>query len=238
MRLFYSPFHDFAHKALIVMYEAGIADDVETIPTFPFRNLNAEWVTGQYDISELNPLGTVPFLTLDDGTALYASQVVVEYLDSLGSRSLYPAAGPERYDALRRLAIGDGIFESAVRLSMEAWREPDERRTDLYDWMWPKIERSLSTLEIEASQWRSFDIGQAGTLQGLSYLDAWASNRDDIPGNLCERWQETWPQLAAWFAQTLERPSVQSHYRKPYAGDCSPERHRAAVNAVLAARGQ
>lgn len=238
MRLFYSPFHDFAHKALIVIHEAGIAAQIETIPTFPFRNLNAEWVTGQYDISALNPLGTVPFLTLDDGTALYASQVVVEYLDSLGDRSLYPAQGADRYDALRRLAIGDGVFEAAVRLSMEAWRDPAERREDLYDWIWPKIGRSLTTLDRDTSNWSSFDIGQAGTLQGLSYLDAWASGRDDIPGNLCKDWRATWPTLAAWFEKSLQRPSVQSHYRQPYEGDSSPERHQAAVEAVLAARGQ
>ena len=67
MYLFYSPFHDFAHKVLIAIHENGLRERVTTVPTFPFRNLQREWVRGQYDVSALNPLGTVPFLVLDDG---------------------------------------------------------------------------------------------------------------------------------------------------------------------------
>ncbi|MGI9225870.1 MAG: glutathione S-transferase family protein [Woeseiaceae bacterium] len=233
MKLFYSPFHDFVHKVLVATYEAGVEKDVETVPTFPFRNLDGEWVQGQYDISQLNPLGKVPFLALDDGNTLYSSQVVVEYLDSLSVRPLYPEGGAERFDALRRLALGDAIFEFAVQMSMEGWREPPDRRHDLYDWLWPKVERALDQLERESAGWNGFDIGHVGTLQGISYLDAWAAGRADIFGNRCEQWQRRWPALASWFDEVILRPSVQSHYRVPYTGDTSPEQHGAAVRAVL-----
>jgi glutathione S-transferase len=232
MRLFYSPFHDFVHKVLVVIYEAGLEKDVEKIPTFPFRNLDGEWVAGQYDISQLNPLGKVPFLALDDGTILYSSQVVVEYLDSLSQRPLFPASGRARFDALRRLALGDAIFEFAVQMSMEGWRDPQDRRSDLFTWLWPKIDRSMDQLESEAAGWVDFDIGHAGTLQGVSYLDAWASGRDDIPGSSFSDWQQRWPEMAAWFAATLQRSSVQSHYHVAYEGDTSAENHAVAISAV------
>ncbi|MDH3481448.1 MAG: glutathione S-transferase N-terminal domain-containing protein [Gammaproteobacteria bacterium] len=233
MRLFYSPFHDFVHKVLVVAFEAGILRDIEMVPTFPFRNLDGKWVQGQYDVSPLNPLGKVPFLALDDGSTLYSSQVVVEYLDSLSARPLFPERGRIRFDALRRLALGDAIFEFAVQMSMEGWRDPKNRRRDLYEWLWPKIERALDQLEHETATWTGFDIGHVGTLQGVSYLDAWASDRADIIGNPCEHWRQRWPALADWFGESLLRPSVQSHYRVPYAGDTSPEQHAAAIKAVL-----
>jgi len=237
VRLFYSPFHDFAHKVLVVAHEAGLAGEIVTVPSFPFRNPDGEWVAGRYDTTPLNPLGKVPFLALDDGTVLYQSQVVVEYLDSLSrGEPLYPAGGLARFDALRRLSLGDALFECAVQMSMECWREPAERRTALFEWLWPKVTRSFDVLEREAADWRRFDIGHAGLLQGVSYIDGWAGGRDDIPGNPCGQWRSRWPGLAEWFAAACERPSVRSHYRRPYDGDTSPEQHRAAVEAVLAAR--
>ena len=238
MKLFYSPFHDFVHKVLVVIHEGGIADEIETIPSFPFRNLDGEWVAGRYAISRLNPLGKVPFLALDNGTVLYSSQVVVEYLDSLSPGSLYPAAGMPRFDALRRLALGDAVFEFAVQMSMEGWRDPGDRRTDLYEWLWPKIVRTLDEVDAETTAWRGFDIGHAGLLQGISYLDAWATDNSDIPGNPCTEWRSRWPQVAAWFAEAIERPSVQSHYHVPYSGDTSAHHHNEAVTAVLALRTQ
>ena len=236
MKLFYSPFHDLVHKVLVVIHEAGLGDDVELVPTFPFRNLDREWVTGQYDTSALNPLAKVPFLTLDNGEALYPSQVVAEYLDGLGNNPLYPAAGPERFDALRRLALGDAIFDFAVQLSMEGWRDAEDRRPDLYTWLWPKIERSLDVCESEAPAWPGFDIGHVGLLQGVSYLDAWAVGRDDIPGNIAADWKNNWPALAAWFDTVVTRPSVRSHYKQDYEGDVSPENFARAVAEVLEVR--
>jgi glutathione S-transferase len=237
MRLFYSPFHDFAHKVLVVAHEAGVADEITTVPSFPFRNLTGEWVAGRYDTTPINPLGKVPFLALDDGTVLYQSQVVAEYLDSLSKgRPLYPPGGLARFDALRRLSLGDALFEFAVQMSMECWREPAARRAGLFDWLWPKVVRSLDLLDEEARGWGAFDIGHAGILQGVSYIDGWASGRHDIPGNPCADWRRRWPALAGWLEQACARPSVAGHYRRPYAGDTSPEQHRAAVEAVLAAR--
>ncbi len=237
MKVFYSPFHDFVHKVLVVAHEAGLADSIERVPTFPFRDCTGAWVAGQYDVSALNPLGKVPFLTLDDGTALYSSQVVVEYLDSLSSgEGLYPSAGGARFDALRRLSLGDSVFEFAVQLVMECWREPEARRADLFDWLWPKIAHSYDLLDGESAGWSGFDIGHVGLLQGVSFVDMFAAGNESLPGNACAEWRERWPALADWFARTVERPSVAWHYKTPYTGDMSAENHAAAVAEVLSLR--
>ena len=236
MKLFYSPFHNFVHKVLVVIHEADLQDQVELIPTFPFRNLDREWVEGSYDVSALTPLGKVPFIALDNGETLYASQVVCEYLDSFSKQPLYPANNSMRFDALRRLAIGDAIFEFAVQLSMEGWREEQDRRGDLYHWLWPKIDASMEQLNLEAANCMSFDIGHAGSLQGISYLDAWAAGNEDIPENTCIDWRSRWPGLSSWFNEAVQRPSVQSHYKIPFSGDSSIEQHQLAVAAILGAR--
>ena len=235
MLLFYSPFHRFVHKVLVAIHETGLVDAVELVPTFPFRNVEGVWVEGQYDIFVLNPIGKVPTLAADDGTCLIQSQVIVEYLDSISkANKLYPSSGPKRFDALRRLGLGDSIFDFAVQMSMEGWREESARRLDLYTWLWPKITRSFDLLERECDSWSGFDVGDVSLLQGVSYLDAWATGNDILPENPCYDWRGKWPKIAGWFQGSLQRPSVQWYYQKPYEGDASPQFHRSKVEQALA----
>lgn len=236
MKLFYSPFHSFAHKALVTAHEAGLWEQVTLVPTFPFRNLNKEFVTGQYDLSEIAPLGKVPCLGLEDGRVLYASQTVIEYLDANRANDaprLYPEHGAARWDALTRLALGDAIFEFAVNMSMEAWIEEENRRASLYTWLWPKIIAALDSLEATCDPARPFDIGDVGMLQGISYMGD-GSDTDPLYPNY--NWRNGRPNLSAWYDEVITRRSVQTHLNKSYEGDLSPENHRRHVEEVLAAR--
>ena len=52
-----------------------------------------------------NPLNKIPTLVLDDGTVLYDSYVIIEYLDSLVGGRLIPKEGPARFTELRRHAL-------------------------------------------------------------------------------------------------------------------------------------
>jgi len=49
-------------------------------------------------------------------------------------------------------------------------------------------------------------------------------------------WREGRPALSAWFDEAIQRPSVQSHYDKPFEGDDSAAACEAAVAASLALR--
>ena len=235
MRLFYSPFHNFVHKVLVVAHEAGLWETLTRVPTFPFSDLNGQSVAGQYDLSKLTPLGKVPCLGLEDGTVLYGSQTIVEFLDAQRETNrLYPADGPKRWDALRRLALGDTLFECAVQLSMEAWLPEEERRRTLYEWIWPKITAALDEAERWAATGPCFDIGSVGLLQGVSYLGEEGSPEDLLhPGY---RWRAGRPALSDWYHEIIRRPSVQTHLNVDYDGDTSPENHQRHVQAVLDAR--
>ena len=232
MRLFYSPFHSFVHKTLVVAHEAGLWETLTRVPSFPFRDLNGRFVTGQYDMSKLAPLGKVPCLALEDGTVLYGSQTIVEFLDAQRvTNRLFPPDGAKRWDALRRLALGDTLFECAVQLSMEAWLPEEARRRTLYEWVWPKIVATLDEAERWAATNPDFDIGSAGLLQGVSYLGEEGSTEDLLHPRY--RWRDGRPALSDWYDVVIQRPSVKAHLNVDYDGDMSPENHQRHVQAVI-----
>ena len=237
MRLFYSPFHAFVHKSLVVIHEAGVADQVIYVPTFPFRNTEGEAVYGKYPMMDINPLGKVPTLALEDGTVLYGSQCVVEYLDSLSSgRRLFPPDGAQRWDALRRLALGDTLFELGVQMALEGRVPAAEPRPGLYDWLQPKVAASFDLLELEAKGYADFDIGHVGLLQGISYSEMIYQARADDSLYPSFDWRQGRSNLTAWYDGVITRPSVESHLNKPYPGDMSPEFHQQQVAEVIDAQ--
>jgi len=229
MKLFYSPIHVFIHKVLIVAHESGVGDQLEYVPVYPYRD--------GYDITQINPFNKVPTLTLDDGTSLFSSQTIVEYLDSLApdGHSLYPEAGAARWDALRRLAQGDSTFELTVMATQDD-NYGDGPRQQFIDWVWPKIPRALDCMEADATVDRPFDIGDASVLHALSYIDLCIPDYvpDFIPQDF--NWRSDHPQLESWFEETITRPSVKSHYNKDYEGDQSPEYCRGQVLDVVRLR--
>ena len=78
-----------------------------------------------------NPLTKVPVLVLDDGTALYDSRVIVEYLDGITPVSrLIPEGGRERALVKRWEALGDGISDAGVAVFLERKREQREQGKD------------------------------------------------------------------------------------------------------------
>jgi glutathione S-transferase len=148
-----------------------------------------------------NPLGKIPTLVLDDGTVLYDSPVICEYLDGLhDGPKLYPA-WPERLTALRRLALGDGMLDIALAWLGERFR-PVERQSAPHIALWQgKLRACVDALEAEAGAFGSGapTIGHIGIGVALSYLDFRF-------GDL--RWRDGHPHLAAWQASFEARPSV------------------------------
>ena len=163
MKLFYSPVHDFIHKSLVVAEEVGVWDQIETVPVYPRK--------AGYSIAAINPLAKVPTLALDNGTALFGSQTIAEYLDSISANGVhvYPAPGPMRWNALARLALADIFFDITTRLTHE--RLLDEPGQHVIQWHWPKLMRSLDRMEEDAFALDAFDIGCIGTLQALTYFE-------------------------------------------------------------------
>ena len=237
MKLFYSPFHSLIHKVLVTIHEVGLWDDVTFVPTYPFNNRAGEDQGDKYSIAPVNPLDKVPTLVLDDGQAIYASQAIVECLDSMSKsgQRLYPESGPKRWDAITRLALADTMFESTVLLAMEGWNPAEKQRIEFFEWIWPKIIRGCDKLEASCKRgFDDFDIGQAAMLHAVSYVDFrvnFYEAKDPLyPAFDCF---ENRPNLEAWWKDAIQRPSVTNHYNVDFEGDDSDEFCRKHVREVL-----
>src|SRR3546814_16852330 len=98
---------------MVTRDEAGLVERVERV-----RSVVAFAAAPNPEVLADNPLGKIPALILDDGTALFDSRVICEYLDGLHDRArLFPAAGPERLRQLRWQALADGLTDKIGRAS-------------------------------------------------------------------------------------------------------------------------
>ena len=203
MTLRFTPNPNYIHKVLVAAAEAGITDQLEYRLTGPFD--------ADTDLWRDNPLNKVPTLVLADGEALYGGPVICEYFDSLhDGAKMFPPSGRERFTALRQMMLGEGVFEAAVALDRESWRDAGERRPDTVERQWLKIVRALDQMERDAAQHRGFHIGHICTAGGLSRLDyrvpAFGAILDDIDPTY--EWRDGRPTLAGWYDALLTRPSV------------------------------
>jgi glutathione S-transferase len=81
-------------------------------------------------IKEVNPLGKVPCLVMDDGVAIYDSSVIVEYLDTLSPvAKLIPPIGRERAEVRRWEALADGILDAAILVRLEETKRPTKQQS-------------------------------------------------------------------------------------------------------------
>ena len=92
MKLYYSP-GACSLSPHIALYEAGLAFEAIPAPTKTHK------LPDGTDYYTINPLGYVPYLTLDDGRSLHEGPAIVQYIaDQVPAKNLAPANGSyERY---------------------------------------------------------------------------------------------------------------------------------------------
>jgi len=193
VRLNHSAASPYVRKVMACAIARGLDGKIEKLATNP--HLSPAELLG------VNPLSRVPALLLDDGTALYDSPVICEYLDSLGDAPpLFPAAGPARWAALRQQALGDGIMDAAVPRRREAGLPPDEGRSAFIARQRDAVARAVDALEREAEAFGELrTIGEVAAGCALGYLDFRYA---------AEPWRPGHDRLAAWFARVSELPPL------------------------------
>lgn len=191
MKLRYSTTSPFVRKVHVVAIETGQIDKVELVKTN-----TADPASG---LGKDNPLNKVPALALDDGSTLYDSRVICEYLDAQGKGGFFPPTGPARWTALRRQALADGMMDAAVLRLFES-RRPDGQRSPEWDARQKlKVTQGLAALEADHLG-PQLDIGTLAVAIVLDYLD-FRFKADD--------WRASHPKLAAWHKTFGARASLQ-----------------------------
>jgi glutathione S-transferase len=179
----YSPLSPFARKVRIGAAALGLGDRIEVAP--------ADLANPADSLRSQNPLGKIPCLVLPDGTAVYDSRVILEYLESLaaGPRLAPEPAGPERLRVLTQAALADGIMDAAVLVVYEERYRPAEHVSAAWlDLQRGKIERGLAALAAAPPDPQRTDLASIGLACALGYLDV----RKQVD------WRPRLPALVAW----------------------------------------
>jgi glutathione S-transferase len=171
----------FGRKVKIAAAALGLSDQLEVAtantlePTDPLR--------------QHNPLGKIPCLTTDDGTAIYDSRVIVEYLDHrAGGGKIIPQQPERRFPTLVLQALADAIQDAAILMIYEQrFRTADKHEPTWLQHQSGKIDRALIAIE-QAPPPGARDIGHIALACALGYLDL----------RLDGRWRQSHPKLVAW----------------------------------------
>ena len=78
--------------------------------------------------SRINPVVKAPTLVCDDGTVLMDSALIIDYLEALVGRTLYPAGLVERTRALRVTGLAMAACEKIVQIVYERQLRPAEKQ--------------------------------------------------------------------------------------------------------------
>jgi len=195
MKIFFAPASPFVRKCLVAAAELGLREGIELV------SAAAHPVNRDKNVVAHNPLGKIPTLLADDGSVLYDSRVICEYLNALGDGHLLPREGNARWSVLAEQALADGICDAAVLTRYETFARPEPLRWN--EWIAGQLEKVTSGLDFIEERAAGFadrvDLGTIAFGCALGYLDfrfaslAWRDNR---------------PHAAAWFERFGERPSM------------------------------
>jgi glutathione S-transferase len=196
MKLLASLTSPYARKVRIAIAEKKI--ECELVEEAP-------WAAGT-PVPDYNPLGKVPVLILDDGTALYDSRVIVEYLDTVSPVSrLIPEPSRQRIAVKRWEALADGICDAAAAIVLETKRPAQQQSGEWLERQRQKIDRGLAEFASELGDrlWCSGDaysLADIATGCALGYLDL---------RHPAIEWREAYPSLVKLAEKLAKRASFQ-----------------------------
>ncbi len=144
-----------------------------------------------------NPLGKMPCLVQADGSAVFDSGVIVEFLqDVAATERLVPARGPERIATLTRMRLADGIIDAGALVLYETrWHTPEHVSKPWQDYQRGKIARALAALEAAPPDATRIDGVAVVVACALEFLD----RRKPM------EWRSTHPRLAQWVDEFARR---------------------------------
>jgi len=189
MKLYLNKTSPYARLTLATAHEAGLADQIDLAWIEPWDNPPA--------LLAVNPLGKIPVLVTDDGTALMESSCICDFLASSSRKSTFkPLVSPP---ALRRLGLGRAAMDCAFSAVIQL-RFNQGRQSPLSERWLAAVPRAAATLEmIFDTPNRQPDLGDLAVAVAFDYVDF----------RLPEvAWRNWFPRLAQGVDEILNRPSM------------------------------
>ena len=194
MKLHWSPRSPYVRKVMVCAHELQLLPRLELVRSV------AAMLQPNVALMRDNPLSKIPTLVLDDGSTLFDSAVICEYLNELAGGSLFPTQAAQRWPALRWHAFGNGLLDVLILWRNERERADGSRSEKLIAAFGTKTQATLVQLEKESAALAQapFSIAHVTLMCALGYMDY----RFDALG-----WRSAAPALAAWHASLQSRPS-------------------------------
>jgi len=178
-----SPSSPFVRKVRIAIALLGFDKDV-TVE-------RADTTDPNDSLRKINPLGKIPVLLVEDGSAIYDSRVILDYLDDrAGGGKIVPRQPKERLAALRLQALCDGILDASILTIYEGrYRKPEMHEPKWLELQAGKVTRALSVLEAAPPPIDAVpNVGQIALACALGYRDF----------RFGGGWRGEYPRLVAW----------------------------------------
>jgi glutathione S-transferase len=193
MKLLASLASPYTRKVRVVLAEKKIDCELELVDVNPVDN----------PVNPSNPLGKVPTLVLDDGTALYDSRVIVEFLDARSPiNRLIPDETRDRVGVRRWEALADGVLDAGLLVRYESLRDARERSQSWTDKQVARMHRgtALMAKEIEGRNWCHGDRYSLADI-AVGCAMGWLAFRK--PGEV--DWEAEYGTLARHYKKLMER---------------------------------
>jgi glutathione S-transferase len=156
-------------------------------------------------IQDVNPLGKVPCIVMEDGSTLFDSSVIVDYLDTLSPvGKLLPPSGRERAEVKCWEALADGVLDAAVLVRLEETKRPAKQQSA--EWVrhqMSKVEVGLEAMSTKLGA-KPYCNGNLYSLADIAVGAALAWLDFRFPQIT---WREAYPNLARLYDKVSERAS-------------------------------
>jgi glutathione S-transferase len=192
MNLIGSGTSPFVRKVRVCLHEKGVEYQfIKENPRSPDARAQA-----------LSPLGQIPVLEANDGTVLFDSPVIVDYVDALPGGPLLPRIGAGRWYVLKLQALADGLSEATAKRLIELRRPEARQSPEVVQWEERRIGRVLAELEKQPRtggffHGEAFGLADIAVGAALEYVDF----------RYPHAWREQYPGLARWLAPIAARRS-------------------------------
>lgn len=192
--LFYAPASPYSAKVAMAAALGDITLNKQVVATYeePEALLAA------------NPLGKIPTLVLEDGTAVFDSRTIMQELDRMSGKLVFPKPAAKRRAAEVMEAVADGLADALLAQVYERRMRPEEKVEQSWlDYQARKVERALDWLENNPSRFgKAPHGGQIAVYCALAYADLrfpdlnWGRGRAKLR-RFVARFEEVAPALLA-----------------------------------------
>ncbi len=195
MKILYSPASPYSAKVRMAAQHAGLPVASELVKTDDQPAV----------LVDNNPLGKIPVLVRDDGSSVFDSRAIMQFLDRKSGGKLYPSDADARTEAEVLEALADGITDCLIAHVYERRYRPEEKiHQPWLDKQWSKVTRGLAWLQDNPV---SFEHGVTGGHIALAALVGYLNLR------FVGQWETLWPEHQAFVAEFESRFPAYSEFK-------------------------